>query len=176
MCATTSKLPSNISTMNDRESLNFVLSLQTTFIQTWIKYNIFPINILVLILDGNSEMGAHVRISLCYLTCERHLIWSRAILVTLRGLCRILGLRGGEGKSCNFIIFWEGSKKCLASKKYAEPPPPNHYKKIPNLRKINHTLDNLIFPRISPAQTCFLKFLAIPGNSGGEQRHLYPSF
>ena len=30
-------------------------------------------------LDGNSEIGAHVRSNLCYLTCFRHLISSRAV-------------------------------------------------------------------------------------------------
>ena len=31
------------------------------------------------ILDGNSEMGAHVRINICYLICARRLIRLRAI-------------------------------------------------------------------------------------------------
>ena len=30
--------------------------------------------IMVLTLDGNSEIGAHVRSNLCYLICLRHLI------------------------------------------------------------------------------------------------------
>ena len=33
----------------------------------------------VLTLDGNSEIGAHERINLCYLTCIRLLISSRAV-------------------------------------------------------------------------------------------------
>ena len=33
---------------------------------------------MVLILDGNSEIGAHVRSNLCYFICLRHLIRSRA--------------------------------------------------------------------------------------------------
>ena len=32
-----------------------------------------------LILDGNSEIGAHVRSNLCYLICLRHLIRPRAV-------------------------------------------------------------------------------------------------
>ena len=32
---------------------------------------------MVLILDGNSEIGAHVRSNLCYLSCLKHLIRSR---------------------------------------------------------------------------------------------------
>ena len=35
-----------------------------------------PRNTMVLILDGNSELGAHVRSHLCYLICCRHLIRS----------------------------------------------------------------------------------------------------
>ena len=31
------------------------------------------------ILDGNSEIGAHVRRNICYLICSRHLIKSRAV-------------------------------------------------------------------------------------------------
>ena len=30
-------------------------------------------------LDGNSEMGVHVRDNTCYLICWRHLIWSSAV-------------------------------------------------------------------------------------------------
>ena len=36
------------------------------------------VGIMVLILDGNSEMGAHVRNNSCNLTCLRHLNRSRA--------------------------------------------------------------------------------------------------
>ena len=35
---------------------------------------------MVLILDGKSEIGAHVRSNLCYLSCLRHLIRSRAVI------------------------------------------------------------------------------------------------
>ena len=35
--------------------------------------------IMVLILDGNSKIGAHIRNTICYLICCRHLIRSRAI-------------------------------------------------------------------------------------------------
>ena len=34
---------------------------------------------MVLKLDGDSEIGAQVRINLCYLICLRHLIRSRAV-------------------------------------------------------------------------------------------------
>ena len=34
---------------------------------------------MVLILDGNSELGAQVRSNLCYLICLRHLLWSGAV-------------------------------------------------------------------------------------------------
>ena len=34
---------------------------------------------VVFILDGNLEIGAHVRSNLCYLTCLRHLIRSKAV-------------------------------------------------------------------------------------------------
>ena len=34
---------------------------------------------MVLILDGNLEIGAHVGSNLCYLICFRHLIISRVI-------------------------------------------------------------------------------------------------
>ena len=35
----------------------------------------------IIILDSNSEMGAHVRSNLCYLICIRHLIRSRAVTI-----------------------------------------------------------------------------------------------
>ena len=38
-----------------------------------------PGTIMVLILDGNSLRGAHVRRNICYSTCSRHLITSRAV-------------------------------------------------------------------------------------------------
>ena len=41
------------------------------------------LRIMVLILDGNSEMGVHVRINICYLICLRHLIRSRATQIGL---------------------------------------------------------------------------------------------
>ena len=41
-----------------------------------LESNIVPA--MVLILDGNSEMGAHVRRNLCYLMCLMHLIRLRA--------------------------------------------------------------------------------------------------
>ena len=34
---------------------------------------------MVLILDGNFELAAHVRSNLCYLICLRHLIRSKAV-------------------------------------------------------------------------------------------------
>ena len=34
---------------------------------------------MVLVLDGNSEISAHVWSNLCYLTCSRHLVRSRAV-------------------------------------------------------------------------------------------------
>ena len=34
---------------------------------------------MVLILDGNSEIGAHVWSNLCYLICLRHLIRSKTV-------------------------------------------------------------------------------------------------
>ena len=34
---------------------------------------------MVTTLDGNSEIGAHVRRNLCYLICARHLICSKAV-------------------------------------------------------------------------------------------------
>ena len=37
--------------------------------------------IMVLILDGNSEIDAHVNSDLCYPICFRHLISSRANLI-----------------------------------------------------------------------------------------------
>jgi len=44
---------------------------------------VFSINstnvIMVLILDGNSEMGAHVRSNLLYVICIIHLIRARAV-------------------------------------------------------------------------------------------------
>ena len=35
---------------------------------------------MVLILNGNIEEGAHVRINICYLICLSHLIRSRAVI------------------------------------------------------------------------------------------------
>ena len=35
--------------------------------------------LMVPLLDGNSEIGEHVRSILCYLNCIRHLIRSRAV-------------------------------------------------------------------------------------------------
>ena len=37
------------------------------------------IQIMVLILDSNSLRGAHVRRNICYSTCSRHFITSRAV-------------------------------------------------------------------------------------------------
>ena len=34
---------------------------------------------MVLILDGNPEIGVHVRSNLCYFICLRHLLRSRAV-------------------------------------------------------------------------------------------------
>ena len=34
---------------------------------------------MVLILDGNSEIGAHIRRNICYLICLMHLIRSKAV-------------------------------------------------------------------------------------------------
>ena len=34
---------------------------------------------MVLNLDGNSEIGAHVRSNVCYLICLRHVIRSKAV-------------------------------------------------------------------------------------------------
>ena len=36
-------------------------------------------NLMVLIIDGNSEIGTHVRNNLCYLNCLRHLLRWRAV-------------------------------------------------------------------------------------------------
>ena len=56
--------------------------------QNPLKYNFKYVNfpsarwmvmmIIALLLDGNSEIGAHVKSNLCYLICSRHLICSRA--------------------------------------------------------------------------------------------------
>ena len=35
---------------------------------------------MVRIVDGNSDIGAHVRSKLCYLICSRHLVRSRAFI------------------------------------------------------------------------------------------------
>ena len=35
---------------------------------------------MILIYDGNSEIGAHVRNNLCHLICSRHLLWSRIVM------------------------------------------------------------------------------------------------
>ena len=47
----------------------------------YIKRNIFPphSSATALRLDGNSEIGAHVKSLLCYLICVSHLIKSRAV-------------------------------------------------------------------------------------------------
>ena len=37
--------------------------------------------LMVLILDGKSEIGAHVRSILCYLICFRHLIRPKAVTI-----------------------------------------------------------------------------------------------
>ena len=39
----------------------------------------FTVPHMVLILDGNSEIGAHVGSNICYLICLRHLIRSRVV-------------------------------------------------------------------------------------------------
>ena len=38
-----------------------------------------PVGTMVLIRDGNSQIGAHIRSNLCYLICLRHFIRSRQI-------------------------------------------------------------------------------------------------
>ena len=38
-----------------------------------------PPTLSMVLIDGNSEIGAHVRSNLCYLICLRHLIRSRAV-------------------------------------------------------------------------------------------------
>ena len=38
-------------------------------------------NILILISDGNSDIGAHVWSNICYLICLRHLFRSRAVTI-----------------------------------------------------------------------------------------------
>ena len=45
----------------------------------WNTTSTAPHLIVVLILDVNSEIGAHVRSNLCYLINIRHLIKSRAV-------------------------------------------------------------------------------------------------
>ena len=42
---------------------------------------------MVLILDGSSEIGAHVRMSLCYLICLRHSIENWVNKVSQYDLC-----------------------------------------------------------------------------------------
>ena len=42
---------------------------------------------MALILDGNSEIGSHVRSNLCYLICLRHLIISGAVTNRTYGIC-----------------------------------------------------------------------------------------
>ena len=43
------------------------------------EHRIFIIQSMVLIIDGNSKIGAHVRNHLCYLTCLRHLITTKTV-------------------------------------------------------------------------------------------------
>ena len=42
-----------------------------------VEHILLGVRTVVLILYGNSEIGAHVGCNLCYLTCSRHLIRSR---------------------------------------------------------------------------------------------------
>ena len=45
---------------------------------------------MVLVLDGNSEIGEHVRSYLCYLICLRHRIISRAVTNQKSQICIML--------------------------------------------------------------------------------------
>ena len=47
--------------------------------QFWALFNLFTVLSIVLILDGISEVGAHVRRNLGYLICLKHLFTSRAV-------------------------------------------------------------------------------------------------
>ena len=48
------------------------------------------VKILVLILNGNSEIGAHVKSNLCHLNCLMHLNRSKAVTTRIFSLCQKL--------------------------------------------------------------------------------------
>ena len=62
MCAPTSELPSNINTMGVSEWNTFVLFMSLVSVS-------MSLCLTVPIVDGNSEIGVHVRSDICYLIC-----------------------------------------------------------------------------------------------------------
>ena len=94
---------------------------------------------IVLILDGNSEKGEHVKINLCYSTCLMHLLRSEAVTNWIffsrktyflfharasysdlspykRAMCAALCLyrfRSGPGLSAIYFSFHFGAAKLL---------------------------------------------------------------
>ena len=49
-----------------------ISGIEKTFLQTLNKLDGIIGQTMVLILDGNSEIGAHIRSTLCYLICLRY--------------------------------------------------------------------------------------------------------
>ena len=58
--------------------VQLIISATLWFMHEVNKLSVLKVTIMVLILDGNSEIGAQVRSNLCVLTCLRHVIRSRA--------------------------------------------------------------------------------------------------
>ena len=63
---------------------------------------------MVLILAGHSEIGEHVRINLCHLTCLRHLNRSRAVTngVFFEHLAGIIKRNKISESTKKLISFW----------------------------------------------------------------------
>ena len=84
---------------------------------------------MVLILDGNSEIGVHIRSNLCFWTCFRHLIHSGAVTigifsspkwtiflhhVPIELTCNpstMVAREGANNKTANFAVFHVGTRR-----------------------------------------------------------------
>ena len=59
--------------------VQLIISATLWFMHEVNKLSVLKVTIMVLILDGNSEIGAQVRSNLCYLICLKHLIRNKAV-------------------------------------------------------------------------------------------------
>ena len=68
------------------KSLNYqntwkILEQEMCILKSWFIWQ--PVQIMVLIIDGNSVIIAHVGSNLCYLICSRYLIRSREFIILI---------------------------------------------------------------------------------------------